>query len=103
MSFFSEVARAMGLDSIKIANGFQIINYSGEAVYVEGFTQVLSISDEEIALKLKKGKIVVAGEDLIVSTLEKGSVIIMGKINEVRNGEKTDSKNGEKSEVKNEN
>ncbi|MCL2255505.1 MAG: YabP/YqfC family sporulation protein [Firmicutes bacterium] len=86
MSFFVEVANAMGLDSIKIASGYQIINYNGDAVYVEGFSQVLSIGESEIVLKLKKrGKIVISGENLSVASLETGSVIVKGKIKLVNN------------------
>ena len=87
MSFFSEVVNAMGLDSVRIASGYQIINYNGEAVYIEGFTQILSIAETEIILKLKKkGKIIVFGEGLSVASLETGSVIIKGEIKEIKTG-----------------
>ncbi|MCL2861235.1 MAG: YabP/YqfC family sporulation protein [Firmicutes bacterium] len=84
MSFFSEVAKTMGLDSLRIASGYQVINYNGEAAYVEGFVQVLSIDNNEIVLKLKKGKIVISGENLSVASLETGAIIVKGNIKEVK-------------------
>lgn len=80
MSFFNEVSSLLGFDAAKLATGYQIINYNGEAVYVEGFKRVAVISDTEIILELKKGKITLKGSDLKITLLESTSVIVKGKI-----------------------
>lgn len=80
MSFFNEIATALGLDKSSIANGYQIINYNGDAAYVEGFKKVLSIDEKCVVLGLKGKRITVLGENLSVKELENNTVIICGKI-----------------------
>lgn len=80
MSFMGEIAAALGLDKSSIANGYQIVNYNGNAVYAEGFKRVLSIGVEEVVLGLKAGRIRIAGQNLSVKELEKDSLIVCGKI-----------------------
>ncbi len=83
MSFFKEVAATLGLDASSIANGYQIIDYNGNAVYCEGFKRVLSVGENEVALGLKGKRIVVSGEGLSIKELENNTVIIVGKIRSV--------------------
>ena len=83
MSFFKEVFAAMGLDSAPVANGYQIINYNGKAVYCEGFKRILSIGGEEVILGLKAKRIVVSGSNLTIKELENNTVIICGEIKSV--------------------
>lgn len=80
MSFFNEIAAALGLDKSSVANGYQIINYNGDAVYAEGFKRVLSIGAEEVVLGLKKGRVTIVGEELSVKELSGNTVIVCGKI-----------------------
>ncbi len=80
MSFFKEIASALGIDKSSIANGYQIINYNGDALYAEGFKRILSIGASEIVLGLKTKRIIVSGEELSVKELENNSVIICGRI-----------------------
>ncbi|MDR2202238.1 MAG: YabP/YqfC family sporulation protein [Clostridiales bacterium] len=80
MSFFAEVAAAVGLDAAAIATGYQIINYGGKYVYVEGFKRLTGIGENEITLALKDGVIKVTGRDLSVRSMEAATVIIEGEI-----------------------
>lgn len=81
MSFFNEVISLLGIDAQMLAAGYQIVNYNGEAVYVEGYKKVLSIAENEIILELRKGKkISLQGEGLNVFSLEDTTIIVKGKI-----------------------
>ena len=80
MSFMSEIAAAMGVGPSSPQSGYQIINYNGSAVYVEGFKRVLSIGDKEVVLACKAKRIVIAGESIYVRDLEKDALIICGDI-----------------------
>lgn len=77
MSFFKEVATALGID---IANGYQVINYNGLAVYIEGFRRILSIDGTAVVVGMKKQRLTVSGENLAVRELENNTVIVCGKI-----------------------
>lgn len=80
MSFFSEAANVLGLDYIGQTGGFNIVNYSGEALYLEGIRRIVRISGEEIVFDCKKAVVTVAGERLKIHELEGSSVIIKGRI-----------------------
>lgn len=80
MSFFKEAADALGLDLTKIALGYEVINFGGEAIFVEGFKRLVSTTDCEIVLELKKSRIRIAGESLFIFSLEESTIIIKGKV-----------------------
>ena len=80
MSFFKEVAAVLGLNADSIANGYQVINYSGAAVYIEGFKRILSIDERAVAVATKKQRLTVSGENLAVKELENNTVIVCGRI-----------------------
>lgn len=86
MSFFGEIADIIGWDASRLALGYSVINYNGEAVFVEGIKSVLRITTEQMAFKLPKGVLYVEGENLEISDLSGGSVIVRGAIYSVHDG-----------------
>lgn len=79
MSFFNEIANAIG-DSVKSAGNYNIINYNGDSVYIEGIRRIVSIADDKIVLSVKSGRLTVEGESLYVFDVEKECLIIKGRI-----------------------
>ncbi|MDR0426628.1 MAG: hypothetical protein LBH24_05635 [Clostridiales bacterium] len=79
MSFFNEIASAIG-DSVRTAGNYNIINYNGDSIYIEGIKRLVSISEEKVIMTVKKGVLTVTGVDLCVFDLEKESLIIKGNI-----------------------
>ena len=77
MSFFKEIAGKVGSHAL---GGYNLINFNGEHVYVEGIDRLLGISPERIEMKIGKRVLAVTGTELEVSELEKGSVTISGRI-----------------------
>ena len=80
MSFYREIGNLLGLNWASIANGYSLINYNGEAVYIEGIKKVLLMSDTEIVVDAGKLRLRVGGEDLAVHSLEEKTIIVSGKI-----------------------
>lgn len=80
MSFFGEMARALGYDEARLALGYNYIVYNGEAVYVEGVKRILRIDAEEVAFSVKSGVLYVSGNSLAVSEICGGSVTVRGEI-----------------------
>ena len=77
MSFFKEIADKIGR---KATGGYNFIDFNGEYVYVEGIGRVLSLDSDKIELSVGKNVLCVTGEELVITELEKGSVIIKGRI-----------------------
>ena len=82
MSFVLEALKSVKRD-ISEPFGYQIINYGGEALYVEGFVRIGAIDCERMEFLLGKGSIVAEGRDLGISVLTEGTCLIEGKITSV--------------------
>ncbi len=77
MSFFKEISDKIGR---RIIGGYNIINFGGEYIYVEGIGRVLSLDADRIELSSGDTVLEISGENLEITELEKGSVIIKGRI-----------------------
>ena len=80
MSFYQEIGNILGLDWARIAGGYSVVNYNGEAVYIEGIKKVMIVSDTEIVVDTGKLRVRVAGEELAIFSLEEKSMVVKGKI-----------------------
>ncbi|MCL2061798.1 MAG: YabP/YqfC family sporulation protein [Firmicutes bacterium] len=81
MSFYQEIGNILGLDWAHIAGGYSLVNYNGEAVYIEGVKKLLVISDTEIIVDTGKPRIRVSGEGLAIFSLEEKTMVVKGTIN----------------------
>ncbi|MCI9031517.1 MAG: hypothetical protein HFK09_03225 [Clostridia bacterium] len=80
MSFFKEVAERLGGESI---GSYTVINYGGEAVYIEGVKRIVSIDSENMRFACGGIKLALDGENLKVSELGGGCVTVTGKVRSV--------------------
>lgn len=81
-NFFKEISEKIDLDH-DLINEFNIVNMSGEALYVEGHKGVTLISSETVAFKIKKGRVVVEGDKLTLKELSQNTILLQGKIKKV--------------------
>ncbi|MBE7075606.1 MAG: hypothetical protein E7375_00860 [Clostridiales bacterium] len=78
-NFFNEVKQ-----NIKSPiEDFNIINMSGQILYVEGHKGLIVLSKEEIVFKIKKGTVSVFGENMLLAELNQTTIKICGKIKKV--------------------
>ncbi len=82
-NFFDEIKKNVKRIKDKKLLGFNIINISGEILYVEGQLGVLSLSKENISFKVSGGVIVVDGQDLYLVEMSETTLKIAGKIKKV--------------------
>ena len=67
-------------DGMERERGFQLTNYNGNSLLVEGFRDLLFLGEENIILKLTKGELNIIGANLKVRELGKTSIFVVGKI-----------------------
>ena len=79
MSYIVEVAKSIK-NAVKEQFDYQIINYGGKALYIEGFIRITFIEKDKMEFLLKKSVITVSGQDLTLSKLTSGACLIEGKI-----------------------
>lgn len=78
-NFFDEIKSKVNLDH-NLLNDYNIINISGKLLYVEGHQGVTIITKEMVAFKVKKGRVVVEGHDMILNELTENTLLLQGKI-----------------------
>ena len=76
MSFFGEMASALGFDEARLALGYNYIVYNGEAVYIEGVKRILRIDENETAFSVAGGVVYVSGKSINVADLCGGRVTV---------------------------
>ena len=77
-NFFDEI-REKSINK-ELLSDFNIVNISCQLLYVEGHMGISKLAPEEIAFKVKRGRVVVEGEDLKLGELTENTMIIEGKI-----------------------
>lgn len=77
-NFFDEIRKKM--PDVELLNSFNLVNMSGGLLYVEGHMGVTVLTSNMVAFKVKKGRIVVEGENLKLLELSENTMIIEGKI-----------------------
>ncbi|MDD2445258.1 MAG: YabP/YqfC family sporulation protein [Clostridia bacterium] len=81
-NYFSELVKELNL-SENIFKSYNLVNISGNLLYIEGHMGVVLISSEKIIFKVKNGTIEVKGKDLLLRTLSQNTMAIQGKIYKV--------------------
>ena len=69
-----EIGGALNCYTITLGKGYAVI---------EGHKGVLSFDSEKISVRLKKGKVDVDGEGLIIASSQKEELVIKGKITNI--------------------
>ena len=82
-NFFDEIKSKLGKIDDNFYNDFNIINLSGKLLYIEGHKGLTILSNNMIALKVKKGRIVIEGKNMIMKELTENTILIDGEITKV--------------------
>ena len=80
-NFFNEIKQVN--KKFDLTGGYNLVNVSGKIIYVEGHKGINVISKEIISFKVKNGRIIVEGENLILSELTEDTIKITGIIKKV--------------------
>lgn len=62
---------------------YKYINVGGNVIYVQGYKDILSFSEDEIVLKIKNGELKISGCNLNIKDLNINTITICGKIKSV--------------------
>ena len=85
MSFFCDVLNYFKLNDINDKVLISLIPGNGVVVY--GNFKIKDVSENNMVLCSKKDNVFIAGENLKISTITKGELVLSGLINEVKCGE----------------
>lgn len=82
-NFFDELKNKIGKADNDLYNDYNIVNLSGKLLYVEGHCGVTVITQESVAFRVKRGRVVIDGEGLLLKELTDNTMLLHGKIMKV--------------------
>ena len=80
-NFFSELKK--NIKKLNLAGGYNLISLSGEILYVEGHCGLTLISANQVCFKVKNGRVLVEGCELVLSEITDSTLKISGKIKKI--------------------
>jgi len=78
-NYFSELKKHFKIPD-KFFNSYNIVNVSGNLVYIEGQKGLLTLRDDVVSFKLKTGVVEIKGMGLKLRDLGPDTVAVQGKI-----------------------
>ena len=82
-NFFEEIKGQLRRVDKNLLSSYNMVNLSGEILYVEGHLGLTVLSPTVISFKIKKGRVEVEGENLFLSELSTNTLKIEGQIKRV--------------------
>ena len=83
MSFIENIKGCFSCEEIPIEPVYRAVLFGDTAAYFENVRSILHYEVEEIALSLKKGGLVIRGDNLYIKKYCSGDVVVCGKIKSV--------------------
>jgi len=78
--FLNEINDLLEMPITSVMGGYEYVNLSGRAVYVQGYKDILNFDEANIILKLKDGELQIKGSKLNIRDLNPNSILIEGRV-----------------------
>lgn len=79
-NFIQELVEICKLPFSEIKNDFKVIQLGRYAIYVCNYKKIIDYSINKIILKVQKGTLEILGNELYISQINKGEIIVKGDI-----------------------
>lgn len=79
-NYIEELVGIARLPFNEIMKDVKVILVSNKIMYVCNYIKILDYSKERLVIKIPKNTLEVSGEDLYISQINKGEIVIKGKI-----------------------
>lgn len=79
-NYIKELADICGLPFGEVTKDTKIIMIGTSMVYVGNYRKLLTYGEEKIDLRVKKDILHIVGENLTIKQMDKGEVVVVGKI-----------------------
>ncbi len=86
-NYIKEIINICGLPFDEIMSMHKVLQIGSHIVYIANYKKILSYGDNSIDLKLSKGMLRIEGEELKIKQMDKGEIVICGKIKGVWDGD----------------
>ena len=92
-NYFNEIIEVVKLPFNEINKDTKIMLVSNKALYISNYIKILDYSTERIVVKVYKNILEILGENISISQINKGEMIIKGTLNVIQYSEGKNEKN----------
>lgn len=85
-NYISELAGICKLPLEAISKNFKLIWFGTTGLYVANFKKIIDYSQDKVVLKINNNTLEIMGRELLISLINKGEILIKGRINSVSLG-----------------
>lgn len=79
-NYIQELVEICKLPFDEIGKGYKLILLNGRGVYVCNYKKIIDYSSEKVVLKVHNNTLEISGENLQLNLVNKGEIVIVGKI-----------------------
>lgn len=79
-NYISEIVNVCKLPFDEISKGYKLILLEGKIIYFSNYKKIVDYSSTKIVLKIHNNTFEINGQNLIISQINKGEIIVSGEI-----------------------
>jgi len=91
-NYIEEISSIVKLPFNEIIKDIKLILVGDKALYICNYIKILDYSNERLILKIPKDTLEIEGKDLTISQINKGEIIIKGKLASIAFGDMKNEK-----------
>ena len=95
-NYIKEIIDICRLPFNEITTDFKIIWLGNNIIYVCNYKKLLDYSQERIVLKVNKTTLEISGNDIAIKQMNKGEIVITGRLNSICLGDESVEGKGRK-------
>lgn len=80
-NYILEIAEVCKLPFEDVLKSYKVICLGGKCIYISNYKKIIDCSNECIVIKVENNTLEISGTDLIIKQINKGEILIVGKIN----------------------
>ncbi len=82
-NYLNELSNICKLPFGDVCNNFKVIWFGKDGIYISNFKKLIDYSCKKIVLKITNNTLEVSGENLTISQINKGEIVVTGKIQSI--------------------
>jgi len=91
-NFFNEIINICKLPFEEVSNDYKVLLIAGKSIYISNYKKIIDYSDSKVILKIKNNTLEIIGENMEIVQINKGEILINGKIFSFGLGVKSEKK-----------
>jgi sporulation protein YqfC len=79
-NYISEIINICKLPFEEVSKDYKVVILGGKSIYVTNYKKIIDYSSNKVVLKIKNNTLEIAGDSLEINQINKGEILISGKI-----------------------